>query len=104
DVEAELLTRLGRGLLADGSPAFFHPDQFTFGKPLERSRLEAAIQAAPGVAGVLSVLYRRRGVNPAFSELSELPLEVGPDELLRVDGDPNRPGMGSLRVYVEGGK
>ena len=31
---------------------FFAPDNFTFGQPLERSALEAAIQAVPGVAGV----------------------------------------------------
>ena len=104
DVKEELLTRLGTGRLADGSPAFFSVDRFTFGTPLERSGLEAAIQAAPGVAGVVSIAIRRRGVKPAFTELSEEPLEVGPDEILRVDNDPNRPGMGSLRVFVEGGR
>ena len=40
---------------------FFHPDHFTFGAPLERSALEAAIQAVPGVDGVTEVRYRRRG-------------------------------------------
>jgi hypothetical protein len=104
DVESELLTRLGTGRLIDGTPAFFYFDQFTFGTPLERSRMEAAIQAAPGVAGVLSIQVRRRGVTYNYQELSEKPLEVAPDEILRVDNDPSRPGMGSLRVYVEGGK
>ena len=31
---------------------FFHPDNFTFGAPLERSALEAAVQDVPGVDGV----------------------------------------------------
>jgi hypothetical protein len=104
DVLAGLIARLGSGRLPDGSPAFFFADQFTFGTPLERSRLEAAIQATQGVAGVVSIAYRRRGVNAVFVELPEPALTVGADEILRVDNDPSRPNMGSLRIYVEGGK
>jgi len=105
DVKTALLERLGTGVLASRAPAFFNPDQFTFGTPLERSRLEAVIQASPGVAGVLSVEYRRRGTNPLFVDLlEEAPVMVGAHEILRVDNDPSRPEMGSLRVYVEGGK
>src|SRR5439155_12890044 len=103
DLEAELLRRLGTGRLEDGSPAFFFPDQFTFGTVLEPSRLEAAIQATPGVAGVLSLRYRERS-RSSFQELSETPLAIGAHQILRVDNDPNRPDMGSLRVHVEGGR
>jgi hypothetical protein len=53
---------------------------------------------------VVSIAYRRRGVNAVFVELPEPALTVGADEILRVDNDPSRPNMGSLRIYVEGGK
>ena len=42
-----------------------------------RSRLEAAIQAVPGVKGVLSVTYRRRGSLVVFIDLPEV-LPLGP--------------------------
>lgn len=105
DVKAALLERLSTKSLPDKSPAFFNPDQFTFGTPLERSRLEAAIQATPGISGVLSIQTRRRGVNANLIDLPEgSPVMVGTNEMLRVDNDPSRPEMGSVRVYVEGGK
>ena len=104
EVEADLLSRLSAARLADGSPAFFFPDHFTFGTPLEPSRLETAIQATPGVAGVLSMRYRLRGRSPAYQLLSETPVMIGAHQILRVDNDPGRPNMGSLRVHVEGGK
>ncbi len=44
DVEAELLLGLSTFVLPNGQKGFFHPDNFTFGTPLERSALEAAIQ------------------------------------------------------------
>src|ERR1019366_5940019 len=37
--------------------AFFAVSRFVFGQPLQRSRLEAAIQAVPGVAGVTCIEY-----------------------------------------------
>ena len=39
---------------------FFDSANFAFGQPLERSALEAAIQAVPGVAGVTCIRYRLR--------------------------------------------
>jgi hypothetical protein len=88
-----------------GPSGFFFADHFTFGTPLERSRLEAAIQNVPGVAGVLSIRYRRRGSVPDFVELPEgAPIPIAVDEILRVDNDPNHPERGSLAVTVLGGK
>src|SRR5207302_11020515 len=37
DVEAGILRALGTGRFPDGATAFFHPDNFTFGQPLDRS-------------------------------------------------------------------
>ena len=86
-----------------GTTRFFHPDRFTFGTALERSALEAAVQEVPGVSGVLSVLFRRRGVIPSFITLPQA-LPIARNEILRVDNDPSRPERGSIRVRVKGGK
>jgi predicted phage baseplate assembly protein len=82
---------------------FFHPDAFTFGTPLERSALEAAVQSVNGVGGVLSIRYRRRGTTGGFLPLPPT-LRAAKDEILRVDNDPSRPERGAIRIVVEGGK
>jgi predicted phage baseplate assembly protein len=86
-----------------GTPGFFNPNNFTFGKPLERSALEAAIQRVYGVAGVLCIRCRLRGRTAGFAELDDI-VSVGVDQIIRCDSDPSTPEHGSLRVTVEGGK
>lgn len=103
DVEESVLAALDPNTVTDGRHGFFDPDNFRFGDPLERSRLEAAIQAAPGVAGVVSIQFVERGVTSTPTELGD-ELHVGSDRLIQVDNDPSRPWKGSLTVIVEGGK
>jgi hypothetical protein len=98
DVETALVAALNTS-----QTGFFYTDNFTFGTPLEPSALEAAIQSANGVAGVVSVKYRERGITPCWTCLTQ-PLVVGPSQILRMDNDPSRPERGSLTVIVEGGK
>lgn len=93
DVEAAVLAAL---------EAFFAVDRFTFGTPLERSALEAAVQEAYGVDGVLDVQVRRRGVH-GFRAMEQT-VTVAAHEIIRADNDPSRPDHGSLRVDIEGGK
>jgi hypothetical protein len=101
DVERDVLERLAPARRDAGG--FFVADRFTFGTPLERSRLEAAIQGVPGVAGVLSIRYRRRAFVPNFVDLpDEFTLAV--DEILRIDNDSNHPERGSVAVHVYGGR
>jgi predicted phage baseplate assembly protein len=103
DVEAAVLSMLSTIQSADGTTGFFFFDNFTFGTPLERSALEAAIQKAHGVAGVVSILYRQRSAFPLFIEMPD-EVQVNTDQIVRVDNDPSRPDRGSLKVHVEGGK
>ncbi|MFZ0304760.1 MAG: baseplate J/gp47 family protein [Terracidiphilus sp.] len=103
DVESAVLLALSDAVDPDGSRGFFYFDNFTFGTPLERSALEAAIQAAYGVAGVVSIQYRERGVTQGWADLPD-PLVFGTNQILRVDNDPNYPERGTLQVIVEGGK
>jgi len=103
EVITAVAVELGTGLNAAGRPAFFAPVRWTFGTPLQRSALEAAVQAATGVDGVVSVAYRRRGVTPGFVTMPWT-VTIGADEVIRVWDDSDHPDRGSLQVVVEGGK
>lgn len=103
DVEAAVISALGTSILPNGSTGFFYFDNFSFGTPLERSALEAAIQSAYGVAGVLSIQYRERGFTSSWTDLPDT-LTVNSNQILRVDNDPDHPEAGTLQVIVEGGK
>jgi predicted phage baseplate assembly protein len=103
DVEAAVLKSLSAARNTDGTTGFFFTDNFTFGQPLERSALEAAIQNSYGVAGVETILYRQRGVVANYITLPD-EVTIKTSQILRVDNDPSRPERGSLRVYVDGGK
>jgi hypothetical protein len=84
------------------SNGFFSHDNFTFGTPLERSRLEAAIQEVSGVRAVEEIQFRRRGWFD-WRILSELTYRVGDNELIRVENDPNLPERGSVTLDMRGG-
>ena len=103
DVQAGVERALRPERRLDGSVGFFHFDNFTLGTAFERSQLEAAIQAVPGVAGVLSIEYRRRGHLNNYVTLPSM-VKFAPGEIFRVDNDANYPERGSYRVKVEGGK
>lgn len=85
-----------------GQAAFFFADRFTFGTPLYRARLEAAIAALPGVKGVLEIRYRKRG---ELSDFASMPPEIslGTGEILRIENDPSWPERGTVTVITEGG-
>lgn len=102
-VRVELLGALGSGVLPDGRLGAFHPDNFTFGRPVYLSRIYAAAAAVPGVDSVRVVTFRRQG-NPDSSGLEPGVLPMGRLEIARLDNDPNRAGHGVLRLVIEGGK
>jgi hypothetical protein len=81
---------------------FFSPDNFTFGTPLERSQLEAVIQEVAGVKAVEDILIRRRGWFN-WRDFSELTFNVAPNELIRLENDPQFPDRGSLKLIMDGG-
>jgi hypothetical protein len=103
DAEAAVIAALSTVQNPDGTTGFFYLDNFTFGTPLERSALEAAIQASYGVAGVIDIQYRERGVTPTWTGLPET-VTVKASEILRMDNDSSRPERGTLKVITEGGK
>jgi Baseplate J-like protein len=81
---------------------YFSADNFTFGTPLERSTLEAVIQATPGVRAVESIRFRRRGWFE-WQALTTFSYNAGDNVIIRVENDPLHPERGSLKLYTHGG-
>ena len=81
---------------------FFDPDNFTFGTPLRRSALEAAIVAVPGVEAVTGMQIRVHGTTE-FKDFDALAFEIADDELVRVENSALRPERGSVILNLEGG-
>lgn len=94
----EVAARIIKGI---ASPGFFSPNNFTFGQPLRRSALEAAIQCVPGVKGVEEIRLRVRR-HRDWRIFSEPALPVGPGQIIRLQNDPRHPDRGSLRVRAHG--
>ena len=103
DVKAAILQVLSSTKLPDGRTGFFYPNRWSFGQPLARSALEAAIQSAAGVAGVVSIRYRQRGVTIDYLLLPET-VKIPVNAILQLANNPNAPERGTLRILVEGGK
>jgi hypothetical protein len=96
--EAVLLALFGD----DGSGGFFDPDHFSFGMPLSRAALIAAIQAVPGVRAVEAMRVRRRGWFD-WRDFEEYALPVGMDEVVRVANSRQLPERGAVKLVMEGG-
>jgi hypothetical protein len=82
-----------------GPRPFFDPDNFSFGDPLFRAELEAAIAGVPGALAVEDIALRRRG-QADFTPFIDTALAVGSDRILRLANDPRKPEQGSLRVRL----
>jgi hypothetical protein len=102
EVEEQVLERLSGGPGGRPGEAFFAADNFTFGTPLARSALEAAVQRVPGVRAVEAVRLRRRG-HFDWRPFEEPILAVAGNEVLRLENDPRHPDRGSLTVLTRGG-
>jgi hypothetical protein len=89
------------GPLERGQP-LFAPAHFTFGTPLDRSQVDAAVLAVPGVYAVLEVQLGARGMR-RLAPWDERRFSPGADGLLRLDADRARPEHGSLVIEWEGG-
>ena len=102
----QVLPRVREALFGRGGArpraGFFDPDNFTFGTPLRRSSLEAALAAVEGVEAVTGVQVRAHG-QTGYKDFGALAYEVADDELIRVENSPLRPERGSVAIFLEGG-
>jgi hypothetical protein len=103
DVKQELLRRFGTGNDDLGVPAFFNPDNFSFGDPLPLSRLVQTALSVTGVASVDVVTFQRWG-KTANDEIENGLITAAPLEVLRLDNDPNFPENGKLVLNMLGGQ
>ncbi len=83
-------------------PGYFSPDNFTFGTPLERSTLEAAIQSVSGVRAVDEIMIKRRGWFD-WREFNEFYYDPGKNSIIQVENDLLHPEKGTLKLIMEGG-
>jgi hypothetical protein len=99
--EGQVIERVTQALVGRRRPGrpipFFDPDNFTFGQPLSRAALEAAIQNVPGVLGVDEIMIRVRGTH-GWKLFDSFLLHLANDRILRLENDPDRPEAGSLIV------
>lgn len=112
DIDIEVIVCIARGfyegdVLEDlrealEPPGLFSPDNFTFGQPLYRSRLEAAAQAVPGVAHVEDIRVRVLGRDTEWRSFSETALFAGPGQIIRLQNDYDRATLGLLRITSVG--
>jgi predicted phage baseplate assembly protein len=103
DVRSAVLAVLGPGTAPDGTLGLFHPDNLTFGTPVRRSAIEAAVTAVPGVLGV-AVTTLKRQFAPDEGAVAAGVLTFAPDEIPQLDNDPAHPDHGVLGLAIGGGR
>lgn len=103
DVVEAVRRALSNTINDDGTPGFFHPDNFTFGQAVYLSKIYAAIEAVQGVESAFVTTFRRFG-KIANGELESGILPLGPWEIARLDNDPSLQENGVLRITPGGGK
>ena len=94
---------LGAGVLPDGRPAVFHPDNFTFGQPVFLSRIVAAAQAVQGVEAVVVKKFERLG-QPDKLPMAAGVIPMGRLEIAQLANNPNFRERGRLSLHAGGGK
>ncbi len=106
DVRLRLLQALSNADLAGGQKGFFHPDNFSLGDNLYVSKLYAAIMAVPGVESAqITRLIRSHSARPISETSTNLRqgyLQIGTNEIIRLDNDRNFPQNGTLAVVPKG--
>jgi hypothetical protein len=97
-VRAAVLAALRPG--SSVNPGFFHPDRLSFSDALEVGELLAFVQRIPGVRSVKVLRFRKLKV-PSLAEVEQR-ITLAPTEVVRNDGDDDKPDNGKLKVLVVG--
>lgn len=130
EVERALNETFSSGTSPDGTPGFFHPDNFSFGQPVYLSQVISRAMAVRGVEWVEPRVFRRmfRAGDEKFTEfqngaakpggsptdpqrLDEGDLElingvipIDGLEIARLDNDPDAPHRGLIRFQMDAGR
>jgi len=103
DLRFVLEQELSDGYTSDGRRGLFHPDEWTFGQALHRSRIEGRLQAVPGVEHVVSIVLQRFDAPTPGTPFAEV-LEMAADEVVLLANDPDHLERGLLRLDIRGGR
>jgi predicted phage baseplate assembly protein len=101
DVAFALRDELSDSFTADGRPAFFNPDRFTFGQALHASEIIGRAKAVTGVEHVISLTMKRWNDPSAPSDAI---VNLRPNEIILVANDPDDMERGSITIDVRGGR
>jgi hypothetical protein len=101
-IKEKLLQVFSRFDLAGGSQGFFHPDAFTFGQPIYVSALYQQAMQINGIESVELKTLKRWG-RPAGQAIENGILQPAPNEIIRLDNDPNFPENGKITFLMIGG-
>ncbi len=91
------------GYTPDGRPAFFNPDEWSFGQSVHQSQIAGRLHEIPGVEHIVEVRMKRYDSATPGAPSLEL-LEMGFDEILLVRNDPDHMERGSIRFDPRGGR
>ncbi len=103
DVKQQLLRTLSNGTLADGRPAAFNPDNFTFGQTVYLSPIYERVMRTDGVESAVITIFQRQGIASNVG-LDSGKLAMEKHEIARLDNDPNFPEHGKLTLNLHGGR
>jgi hypothetical protein len=98
-VRAAVLDIMSDRRLPDGRMGLFHPDRLSFGTAVYLGPVIAAAQQIPGVSYVQATRFSRYR-QPATDARASGRIEIGTNEIARLDNDPNRPELG--RFFLDG--
>ncbi len=103
DLRFVLEQEFSTGWTSDGRRGFFHPDEWTFGQALHRSRIEGRLQQVSGVEHVVSITMKRfNAPTPGLPNAEQL--EMAFDEVVLLANDPDHLERGLIRFDVRGGR
>jgi predicted phage baseplate assembly protein len=108
-VKQELLKVFSSGDLTDGRRGFFHPANFSFGKPIYLCDIISAAMEVPGVAFVDASIREPHRFCPLAGASLQVTDEmiskgvIAPDrlEILQLDNDPNVPENGTIDFIMQ---
>lgn len=101
EVDAALRELFSDRRLADGRPAYFHPDRLTFGDGVFVSSIIAAAAQVAGVRHASVERLARFGREDSTAP-AEGVLRLAGDEIAQLANDPSRPELGRLELNFEG--
>jgi hypothetical protein len=106
-IEQELKKVFSTGTRSDGKPAFFAPDQFTFGQPVYLSQVIAAAMSVAGVDWVdptdPAFVFQRANEVPA-GEIALGYLAMNRLEIAQCESSRSAPENGQITFIVNGGQ